>query len=188
MKRALLVLTLVAALGTIGLRAQSAAAASAPSVAPGGPYAGVVGVPIQFSAAATTDSGTDLSYVWTFGDGETATGMSVFKTYYAAGGYSVSLTVTDRFGLTTTAYTSASINSVLVLPPAAFGSSVPSQLVDPATVGLCVNGITFDCNTHLPRRLSSRLPVTVVALLHDGAPRDTFIENVPAVPNSAAFP
>jgi PKD repeat protein len=60
------------------------------------PPATTAGSAISFSAAASTDpDGSIKSYAWNFGDGTTGSGVSVAKTYAAAGTYSVVLTVTD---------------------------------------------------------------------------------------------
>ena len=49
-----------------------------------------------FDASASTDADGDaLAYAWSFGDGTTATGRVVTKTYAAAGSYAVTLTVSD---------------------------------------------------------------------------------------------
>jgi PKD repeat protein len=44
--------------------------------------------------------GTVVSYVWSFGDGSTASGMTASHTYASAGTYTIVLTVTDDDGLT----------------------------------------------------------------------------------------
>jgi surface-anchored protein len=65
-----------------------------------GPTTGAAGQALAFNAAGTTDPDADeaLTYAWDFGDGTTAQGVSVTKTYAAAGAYTVTLTVADRFG------------------------------------------------------------------------------------------
>lgn len=74
---------------------------------------------ITFNGSASTDEnvvcGTSCTYAWSFGDGSTATGMIVNKTYSSSGNRSVTLTVSDASG-------SASLPStqtVSVQPPAA---------------------------------------------------------------------
>jgi PKD repeat protein len=59
-------------------------------------------VATTFSAAASgADPSTILSsYVWSFGDGTTATGPTVAHAYASDGTYTVTLTVTDGFGMT----------------------------------------------------------------------------------------
>jgi serine protease len=55
----------------------------------------------SFDASASSDSdGTIVSYDWTYGDGNTGTGVNAANTYAASGGYSVTLTVTDDEGAT----------------------------------------------------------------------------------------
>ncbi|HEY0978788.1 MAG TPA: PKD domain-containing protein [Flavobacteriales bacterium] len=48
----------------------------------------------------STDNGTIVSYLWDFGDGTTASGPQVEKTFSQVGEYQVTLTVTDNDGLT----------------------------------------------------------------------------------------
>jgi hypothetical protein len=65
-----------------------------------GPTTGAAGQTLAFNAAGTTDPDANeaLTYAWDFGDGTTAQGVSVGKAYAAAGAYTVTLTVADRFG------------------------------------------------------------------------------------------
>jgi LPXTG-motif cell wall-anchored protein len=62
------------------------------------------GATFTFSAAGSTDSdGRIAGYRWDFGDGATAEGADVTHEYAAAGTYTVTLTVTDDDGASTTA-------------------------------------------------------------------------------------
>lgn len=75
----------------------------APVVDTGGPYSGVPNVPIQFDGTASSDpDGDPLTFVWTFGDGKSATGPTPAHTYTAAGVYSVGLNVSDGLAYITT--------------------------------------------------------------------------------------
>lgn len=57
----------------------------------------------MFNAGASSDSdGVVRSYNWNFGDGTTATGKFVSHRYSAPGNPTVSLTVADDDGATTT--------------------------------------------------------------------------------------
>src|SRR3989441_271001 len=57
------------------------------------------GVPIHFDASGSIDSdGTIVSYAWDFGDGQTATGISVTHEYADNGSFTVHLVVTDDLG------------------------------------------------------------------------------------------
>ena len=70
-----------------------------PTAAITGPTNATVGAPVSFSGAGSTDAdGTIASYAWNFGDGTTATGASVSRTFAAAGTFTVRLTVTDNLG------------------------------------------------------------------------------------------
>lgn len=64
------------------------------------PAAGAPGQRIRFDARASADDGTITSYRWNFGDGATATGISVTHAYALTGSYTVALTVTDDDSLT----------------------------------------------------------------------------------------
>jgi PKD repeat protein len=59
---------------------------------------------INFDASGSYDpDGSIVSYSWDFGDGTTATGVTVSNAYIYAGSYTVTLTVTDNRGATNTA-------------------------------------------------------------------------------------
>jgi PKD repeat protein len=61
------------------------------------------GLSCTFDGSQSSDpDGNITSYVWDFGDGETATGAGVSHTYAAEGTYPVLLTVTDNDGATDT--------------------------------------------------------------------------------------
>lgn len=87
------------------------ASANMPPVAnANGPYNGTVNISLQFDGSASTDlDGTIVSYSWDFGDGNTGTGVSPTHTYFTAGTFNVSLTVTDDAGDTGTGTTTATI-------------------------------------------------------------------------------
>jgi len=63
----------------------------------------LVGDKVAFDAAASQDpDGTIVSYEWSFGDGAAASGEVVTHTYKSPGAYSVTLTLTDNDGLSST--------------------------------------------------------------------------------------
>jgi len=67
----------------------------------GGPYTGSAGTAINFTGTATTTNGgaTITSYVWSFGDGGTATGQTASHTYANSGNFTLTLTATDSTGV-----------------------------------------------------------------------------------------
>jgi PKD repeat protein len=58
-----------------------------------------VGLTCSFDASSSTDDGTVTSYAWTFGDGQTGTGLKPSHPYATAGPKTVTLTVTDDLGV-----------------------------------------------------------------------------------------
>lgn len=68
----------------------------------GGPYTGIIGEEITFSAKNSyDDDGTIVSYNWDFGDGKSGSGETVTHTYMESGEYTIILIVTDDNGAST---------------------------------------------------------------------------------------
>jgi PKD repeat protein len=68
------------------------------------PTSGTAPVAVAFNGAGSSDvDGSVVSYAWNFGDGTTGSGVSVSKTYSAAGTFTAVLTVVDNLGATGTA-------------------------------------------------------------------------------------
>ena len=83
---------------------------TAPVARAGGPYAAETGAAIRFDGSASSDPEEQaLTYTWTFGDGQTATGATPSHTYQDPGTYSVELTVRDTEGATNTASATATV-------------------------------------------------------------------------------
>jgi chitodextrinase len=84
----------------------------APAAAPGGPYAGIVNVPVSFAGTGSSDpDGDALTYQWTFGDGSTGVGPNPSHAYGAGASYTVTLQVSDGI-LGNAASTTATIQDV----------------------------------------------------------------------------
>jgi hypothetical protein len=104
--------------GTAVLEIQVTNMDRAPIANAGGPYAGAIGAAIDFDGSGSSDpDGEALSFLWSYGDGSTATGAHASHAYQAPGQFVVTLRVDDG-SLTDAAATSASITGVL--PASAF--------------------------------------------------------------------
>jgi PKD repeat protein len=78
------------------------------------PSTGPAPLAVSFTSAGSAFAdGTLVSYVWDFGDGQTATGAQASHLYPEPGVYYASLTVRDNRGVPVTAYT-----TITVTPPA----------------------------------------------------------------------
>ncbi len=63
------------------------------------PLRGNVPLTVNFNAAGSSDAdGDPLTYTWTFGDGQTATGLTASHTYAGGGTFTATLTVADGRG------------------------------------------------------------------------------------------
>lgn len=81
-----------------------------PAADAGGPYTGLAGEAVAFSAAGSSDpDGDPLEFTWHFGDMTAAAGASPSHTYASGGTYTVQLIVTDILGLADTTTTTATI-------------------------------------------------------------------------------
>jgi PKD repeat protein len=111
-----------------------------PVAAINGPFAGQEGSSIAMSAAGSTDpDGDALTYLWSFGDGESGTGLGVSHTYVQDGNYTVRLIVRDSRNLADTITTTAAVSNVAPVIGAFAGSmllpgetyTAPGSFTDP---------------------------------------------------------
>jgi PKD repeat protein len=113
-----------------------------PVADPNGPYTGTEGVPIAYDGNGSYDTdGTIVSYLWTFGDGNNATGVTPTHIYAQDGTYNVTLTVTDNDGATDTSITTATIADT---EPIADFSATPTSGQESLTVTFSDNSTSYD--------------------------------------------
>lgn len=123
-------LTVVDSDGARSTVSRSVIAADQPPVAVFAPPPGLMTVaqPIALDAGGSSDAeGAIAAYAWNFGDGSTGTGRTIAHTYGAPGSYSVTLTVRDSRGQTTTTTHDLAVHA----PPEAsftFSPALPREL------------------------------------------------------------
>ncbi|HZY71055.1 MAG TPA: PKD domain-containing protein [Thermoplasmata archaeon] len=87
--------------GTQELLTAAVTVDAAPSVVASVNYAAAApGYTLTFSGTATNGSGSYLTYLWSFGDGNQSSGSSTTHAYGAPGNFTVTLRVTDSHGVT----------------------------------------------------------------------------------------
>ncbi len=95
----------------------------------GGPYVGIVGQSIPFSAADSSDlEGHSLTYVWDFGNGGTANGMTPMYAYTSDQTWPVKVTVSDSAGASDEDVTTATISPIPTTnhPPVITSTTIPT--------------------------------------------------------------
>lgn len=97
------------------------------------PLSGSTPLTVNVNGASSTDSdGSIVSYDWTFGNGQTATGPTASVTYTISGSYQIRLTVTDNRGGTRSTTTTVVAGSPNIRPVAvitALPTSGPAPLL-----------------------------------------------------------
>ena len=98
---------------------------------------------VNFTGNASTDDNNDIvSYEWDFGTGDMSTDVDPSYTFLTGGVYTVSLTVTDGGGLSSTATVEINVNGA----PVAIASSDVTSGNAPLTVNFTGSGSTDDNN------------------------------------------
>lgn len=94
------------------------------------PSTGTAPLTVAFDgSASTTPSGTVTSWAWSFGDGTSGTGARTTHVYSVPGTYTVSLTVTDSNGASSTATGSIVANPLAPAAPSGLTASLSGYLV-----------------------------------------------------------
>jgi len=128
-----------------------------PNADPNGPYTGVTGTAVTFDGSGSSDpDGSILRYDWNFGDGSTGTGVNPAHVYASTGDFTVTLTVTDNDGAT-----SSPATTVATIGPDDVdlsGTVKTTEGLDICAMVLASGKYTFSCNpvgvfslTDLPR-------------------------------------
>ncbi len=148
------------------------------------PKSGETPLEVSFDASASSDSdGEIVTYDWDFGDGSTASGVTVDHTYTSADEYTVKLTVIDDDGATNSATVNISVSPTTNQSPTArfttdstsgpapfhvnfeaFGSSDPDGTIESYEWdlgdGSTSSGVTLTHTYSDPGNYSVRLTVT----------------------------
>lgn len=115
--------------------AQPAVVNQPPVANAGGPYSAMVGEVVSFNGSTSSDpEGGTLTYLWNFGDGVTSDVANPTHVFEAAGVYSVTLTVWDSAGLSSSADTSATINALPINQPPVANAGGPYSGVAGAAI------------------------------------------------------
>ena len=109
------------------------------------PASGVAPVTVTASTAGSSDpDGTVASSVIDFGDGASAPGPMASHTYAAAGSYTLTATVTDNRGASSTAHASLFVSAAglnLISPVLGSSTNAPAHIVANAVSGNPINAI-----------------------------------------------
>ena len=82
------------------------------------PILGEAPLSVSFNASSSSDSsGSIATYEWSFGDGESAYGITVSHTYTSAGSYTAQLIVTDHQGALDSATKTITVLEPTLSPP-----------------------------------------------------------------------
>jgi chitodextrinase len=95
-----------------------------PNCDAGGPYTGIVGVPIEFDGSGSSTAFSCIpiiQYTWDFGDGATAEGPTPSHAYAIPGAYVVTLTVMDADAWASTCSTTAEVTGPQPTEPSTWG-------------------------------------------------------------------
>jgi PKD repeat protein/C1A family cysteine protease len=129
---------------------------------------------VNFDASSSRDSdGSIVFYAWSFGDGNTASGVTASHTYNAAGTYTAKLTVTDNKGSTGSASSIISVIDPNIL-------NAPTKLSAAASKGTVTLAWTDNSSNesgfYIERGVKSRNKITYTRIGTVGANVNTYVD------------
>jgi hypothetical protein len=99
---------------------------------------------VMFDASGSIDTdGVIISYMWDFGDGTHGTGKTPTHSYQSPGHYTVTLTVTDDTGLTSSVTMAITVFTQASTPPPVAKASSPSYVPMFALIGVIGTLLVF---------------------------------------------
>jgi PKD repeat protein len=134
------VLTVTDNRGATGTASKDIVVTGAPNVPPTAvirtvSVAGTIPLTVNLSGGNSSDpDGSIVSYDWDLGNGQTATGPSAQAVYSEAGTYTVTLTVTDDGGATSTQTLTIDVSEDSNIPPSAQFAATPTTGTAPLSV------------------------------------------------------
>ena len=134
------VLTVTDNRGATGTASKDIVVTGAPNIPPTAvirtvSVAGTIPLTVNLSGGNSTDpDGSIATYEWDLGNGQTATGASAQAIYTEAGSYTVTLTVTDDRGATSTQTLTIDVSEDSNIPPSAEFAATPSSGTAPLSV------------------------------------------------------
>ena len=106
------------------------------------PTSGAAPLLVNVNGANSSDpDGSIVSYAWTFGNGQTATGPTASVSYTTAGSYTIRLTVTDDAGVSRSVTRSIIVSTANQRPTASF-TAIPTSGPAPLLVSVDAGGST----------------------------------------------
>jgi len=106
---------------------------------------------VYFDGSGSRDpDGSIVSYSWTFGDGDSASGVTISHVYTSAGTYTVTLTVTDNAGATDSDTSTITVEALPLPPKAGIDEGVAANVTDHVIDALEEANTTVTVNTTDP--------------------------------------
>ena len=137
-----------------------------------------LGPATHFTAAL--GAGTNVTYVWSFGDGAVGTGVTPTHGYTNVGVYLVMVTATNSLG------SASAAKQITITNPAPVANAGADQMVFVSSTVILSGGLSSDLNNNLPLQYQwSQVGGTSIVLLNAIGPTPSFVS--PALPATLTF-